>query len=176
MRISDWSSDVCSSDLRLALMNLMVSVGPGAAPLVGSALAATTGWRSIFFLLAAFGVANLLFTWRLLPETGSTSSAGDAATLARNYRRLLRSPSFLGYSVGGGCATTAMYAFVASAPFIFVHQLGRPDYEVGIYLATLIAGVWVGRVGASRLLPRESGRAAAGERGCRYVEIWVGGV
>jgi DHA1 family bicyclomycin/chloramphenicol resistance-like MFS transporter len=123
---------------RLALMNLMVTVGPGVAPLIGSAMASTFGWRSIFFLLCALGISNLLFAWRLLPETGAPASNKNALTLARHYRQLLGSGSFLGYSVGGGCATTAMYAFIASAPFIFENQLHRPAHEVGIYLAILV--------------------------------------
>jgi len=139
---------------RLAVMNLMVAVGPGAAPLIGGALAATLGWRSIFFLLAALGIINLAFTWRLLPETREQTSSASFPTLGRNYRRLLGSPAFLGYAIGGGCATTSMYAFIAASPFIFVHQLNRPDYEVGIYLAILVSGIWLGSVLATRLIAR----------------------
>ena len=139
---------------RLALMNLMVTVGPGVAPLVGGALAAATGWRSIFYLLAALGVANLLFAWRLLPETGPSGANVKASRLARDYWGLLRSPVFLGYAIGGGCATTSLYAFIAAAPFIFVGQLHRPAGEVGAYLAILISGVWLGSILTSRLIVR----------------------
>jgi MFS transporter, DHA1 family, multidrug resistance protein len=139
---------------RLAVMNLMVAVGPGAAPLVGGLLATTLGWRSIFFLLAVLGVVNLGFTWRLLSETREQTSGASLAALARNYRQLVVSPSFLGYAVGGGCATTAMYAFIAASPFIFVHQLNRPDYEVGIYLAVLVSGIWLGSMLATQLIAR----------------------
>src|SRR3546814_15393209 len=59
---------------------------------------------------------------------------------------------FLGYAVGGGCATTSMFAFVASAPFIFVNQLHRPADEVGLYLAVLVSGVWLGSVLTTRLI------------------------
>ena len=141
---------------RLALMNLMVTIGPGVAPIVGAALAESLGWRAIFYVLTALGLANLLLAWKLLPETGRTAEKTDPAlrTLGRNYLLLLKSPRFLGYSVGGGCATTTMYAFIAAAPFIFVQQLHRPAREVGIYLAILISGVWLGSMLASRLVTR----------------------
>jgi MFS transporter, DHA1 family, multidrug resistance protein len=141
---------------RLALMNLMVTIGPGAAPIIGAALAATLGWRSIFYALVGLGIVNFLFTWRLLPETGQAAAGRhpDARTLLRNYLRLFRSRAFVGYSVGGGCATTATYAFTASAPFIFVQQLHRPPHEVGVYLALLIMGIWLGSMLATRLIPR----------------------
>jgi DHA1 family bicyclomycin/chloramphenicol resistance-like MFS transporter len=139
---------------RLALMNLMVAIGPGAAPIVGGALASSLGWRSIFFALALLGIVNLLFSWRLLPESKAPASTARMSDLARNYGRLLVSPTFLGYAVGGGCATTSMYAFIGASPFIFAHQLNRPAYEVGIYPAIVLAGVWIGSVAATRLIPR----------------------
>ncbi|MGJ7608579.1 multidrug effflux MFS transporter [Variovorax sp. LT1R20] len=139
---------------RLALMNLMVTVGPSIAPLVGGALATALGWRSIFYALFTLGIVGLLFTWRLLPETGTPGARLDASALARNYGELLRSPAFLGFSIGGGCATTSMYAFIASAPFIFVDQLHRPAHEAGIYLAILVSGVWLGSFLTSHLIQR----------------------
>ena len=139
---------------RLAVMNLMVAIGPGAAPLLGSALAATLGWRSIFLGLAALGVVNFVFALRLLPETRAGGAKPAGASLARNYAGLLVSPAFLGYAIGGGCATTSMYAFISASPFIFVRQLHRPDYEVGVYPAIVMVGLWLGTVAATRLIPR----------------------
>jgi MFS transporter, DHA1 family, multidrug resistance protein len=137
---------------RLALMNLMVTLGPGAAPIVGGAMASTLGWRSIFFFLAALGLSNALFAWRLLPETGATGASVKASALARDYRRLIASPAFLGYAIGGGCATTSMYAFIACAPFVFGEQLHRSAQEIGIYIAILVSGVWLGSFLMSRLI------------------------
>jgi MFS transporter, DHA1 family, multidrug resistance protein len=140
---------------RMATMNLMVAIGPGAAPLIGGALATAFGWRSIFYALALLGAVNVLFALWLLPESHAPKPAdGKSSSLARNYGRLLASPAFLGFALGGGCATTSMYAFISVSPFIFGHQLGRPAYEVGIYPAILLAGVWLGSMAATRLIPR----------------------
>ena len=151
--------DICEpadAARRLALMNLMVVIGPGLAPIVGSLLASTLGWRSIFYALVLLGAINLFFSWRLLPETGNTAASGNANVreLARNYALLLKSRAFLGYSLGGACATTATYGFIAAAPFIFVQQLHRPAHEVGFYLAFLISGMWIGSALATRLIPK----------------------
>jgi DHA1 family bicyclomycin/chloramphenicol resistance-like MFS transporter len=56
--------------------------------------------------------------------------------------------------MGGGFATTSMYAFIAAAPFIFVTQLHRPLHEVGIYLGALAVGVSIGSAVAIRLFGR----------------------
>jgi MFS transporter, DHA1 family, multidrug resistance protein len=138
---------------RLALMNLMATAGPGVAPLAGGALAGLFGWRSIFVALCALGAVNALCAWRLLPETGKLVSI-SSRVLARNTRQLLASPAFLGYAIGGGCATTSLYAFIACAPFIVVNQLHRPEGEIGLYLALLVSGIWLGSMLTSRLVDR----------------------
>ncbi|HWV83509.1 MAG TPA: multidrug effflux MFS transporter [Hyphomicrobiaceae bacterium] len=138
---------------RLALMNLMVTLGPGLAPVIGGVLAASFGWRTIFIALGTLGLLNLMLLWRLLPETREITGTVSAATIAKDYRELLRSPSFIGYAIGGGCATTSMYAFVGAAPFILVDELHRPSYEVGLYLGLLVAGFSIGTILATRLIP-----------------------
>ena len=47
-----------------------------------------------------------------------------------------------------------MYAFLGASPFIFVHQLHRPEYEVGLYPAIMVAGIWIGSMLATRLISR----------------------
>jgi len=139
---------------RMATMNLMVALGPGAAPLIGGALSTAFGWRSLFYALCALGAINVLFTLWLLPETRAPAAKISGSALARNYGKLLTSPAFLGFAIGGGCATTSMYAFIGVSPFIFSHQLHRPDYEIGLYPAILVAGIWLGSMAATRLIPR----------------------
>jgi len=97
-----------------------------------------------------------VFTWRLLPETGRPTGSIGAGTLVRNYRLLLRSPSFVGFAVGGGCSTTSIYAFITAAPFIVASELHRPVHEVGFYLALLMLGMGLGNA-ITRYLVRRMG-------------------
>jgi DHA1 family bicyclomycin/chloramphenicol resistance-like MFS transporter len=137
----------------LALLNLVMMIGPGLAPLMGSMLAVSFGWRSIFVVLAALGAATFVVSWRMLPETGRPSGSVKATSLVRDYRLLLRSPAFVGFALGGGCSTTSVYAFIAAAPFIIVTQLHRPLQEVGLYLGLLMLGMALGN-GVTRYLVR----------------------
>lgn len=148
------TSTTTESTRRLALMNLMVTVGPGLAPVAGSLLAGVAGWRAIFVVLCLLGICNILCSWRLLPETSRMAKDQSFSLIARNYLMLLRTPAFLGYAIGGGCATTSFYAFIGAAPFIFVNQLHRPAGEIGIFLGIVVLGYWLGSLIASRLAGR----------------------
>ena len=141
---------------RMALMNLMITLGPAVAPLIGAALAPWLGWRVILLGMALLGVVNLGCCFWLLPETAParTDADGQLRELARRYGGLLRSPRFVGYAIGGGCATTATYGYITAAPFIFVRQLQRPPQEIGIYLTLVIVGIWLGSAAAARLARR----------------------
>lgn len=139
---------------RLALMNLMVTLGPGLAPIIGAGLASTLGWRAILLALALLGVVNLLFSWRILRETRPPLDAANAswAGLRASYGQLLRSRVFLAYAIGGGFATTAVYGFFTAAPFILVQQMGRSGHEVGWFLTMQVSGLWFGSMLATRLV------------------------
>jgi DHA1 family bicyclomycin/chloramphenicol resistance-like MFS transporter len=141
---------------QLALMNLMTMVGPGLAPMVGGTISALLGWRAVFWLLATFGLVALVFTWRLLPETGGTSHRVSVGTLIQDYKSLLSSPKFVGFAFGGGATAASLYPFIVAAPFIFANQLHRPLEEVGFYLGFLIFGAAVGNLVTSRLVGRVS--------------------
>lgn len=143
---------------RLAIMSLIVNVGPGLAPLVGAELGIHLGWRSIFFALTVLGVVNVLITWCMLPETGPARSdrheERTASEVWSNFRQLVTSRAFLCYAIGGGCATTSMYAFTSAAPFIFSELLHQPNREIGIYLGVIFGAIWLGSVVASRIAGR----------------------
>jgi DHA1 family bicyclomycin/chloramphenicol resistance-like MFS transporter len=128
----------------LALLNLMMTIGPGLAPILGSWLNAAFGWRSILMLLAGLGAITLLFTWRLLPETGQPAGQVRMGAMLGDFRRLFRSPSFMGFAMGGGFVTASVYAFIASVPFIVVTELHRPEHEVGLYLGVMVLGAALG--------------------------------
>ncbi|MDB5372689.1 MAG: ydgK [Belnapia sp.] len=139
---------------RMALLTLMMLLGPGFAPVLGGVLSATLGWRSIFLLLAALGAVGMACAWWLLPETGRGGGRPSLAALGRDYRGLLASPTFLALAIGGGCATTSLYGFIAAAPFIFVEELQVPVHEVGLYLGLLILGMAAGNLLTARIVAR----------------------
>ena len=140
----------------LALLNFMTMIGPGLAPLIGSAVTQILGWRFIFVLLTGIGAVTLFFTWRRLPQTNVPTGNVRAEALLRDYAQLLRSPVFMGFAVAGACATTSFYAFLSAAPFIIPSRLHQPPQEIGLYLGLLMVGMSLGNVMTRHLIRRVS--------------------
>ncbi|MCK9511837.1 MAG: multidrug effflux MFS transporter [Pigmentiphaga sp.] len=137
---------------RLALINLMTTMAPACAPLLGAALAAAMGWRSIFIVLAGLGAVNLWLTWRRLEETGSPSREVRVSGLMRDYRRMLSSGRFVALAVGGSFATMSIYAVMVAAPFIFTEELHRSTTEMGFFIMLMMFGMTLGNAITSRLV------------------------
>jgi DHA1 family bicyclomycin/chloramphenicol resistance-like MFS transporter len=137
---------------KLALLGLLIMVGPAVSPLLGSALSVLFGWRSILLALATLGIVNFVTVLLLLKETVKPVSNGSAR--GANRYRLLKSRNFLCFALAGGCASTSLYAFISAAPFIFTHQLHRAPAEVGRYLGFNIVGMGLGSFATSQLISR----------------------
>jgi DHA1 family bicyclomycin/chloramphenicol resistance-like MFS transporter len=144
---------------QLALLTLVMAMVPAIAPAIGGYITAYINWRASYVLLALFGGTTLLACFLLMPETFSPRGASRRSMVAA-YLRLLRSPRFLGYAVGGACSTTAFYGFMSASPFIFETQLHQPTQRVGLYYLLLMGGVATGSFGANRVAGRLSIRNA----------------
>ncbi len=134
---------------RMALLTMTQSLAPGIAPALGGYLGAWFGWRSIFVLLVAIGAFTLTATLLSLPETAASRGVSQTRMLP-SYARLLRLPAFRSFMLGGACASTSIYAYLAASPFIFTEVLHRPAEEAGLFYLAVMAGVPVGSFAASR--------------------------
>ncbi|HEY4175008.1 MAG TPA: multidrug effflux MFS transporter, partial [Rhodopila sp.] len=138
---------------QLALLGLVMALVPAIAPAIGGFLTAYINWRASYVLLALFGGTTLLASFLLMPETLSGHGAPSRSMITA-YARLLRSPRFLGYAVGGACSTTSFYGFMSASPFIFENLLHQPTQRIGLFYLFLMGGVAAGSFGASRVAGR----------------------
>ncbi len=143
-----------------SLLMLVMGLAPILAPLLGGWLLILASWRAIFIVLALFGLACLLATWRYLPETRppGTVGGGLGATL-RTYGDLLRDRAFLGYTLSGGFAQAGLFAYITGSPHVFIEGYGVPaqayGWLFGLNALGLIASSQINR----RLLLRRSADA-----------------
>jgi DHA1 family bicyclomycin/chloramphenicol resistance-like MFS transporter len=137
----------------IAVIFLLGTIEQIAAPVLGGWLQTTWGWRSVFWCLAAFGVALLALGWRVIDES---LPAADRVPLrwrdiSANYLRCLRHLPFmlmagaLGLSFGG----FALYTGAASSYVLDILHLSETDF--GWLFIPLALGMALGSLLAERL-------------------------
>ena len=141
----------------LGYVGFVLAVSPAFAPVLGAYLHGWFGWRANFIFVAAFGAAIGLLMWRKLQETHEPApqSGLGIANMAASYRALLRSPSFIAYTLNLSLAFTALFVYISESPFVFIEMLGVSEHAygwytmagVGAFAATsLMAGRFAGRL------------------------------
>ncbi|MGB4946946.1 MAG: Bcr/CflA family multidrug efflux MFS transporter [Candidatus Competibacter denitrificans] len=116
-----------------SLLILVMGLAPILAPLLGGWVLAFAGWRTIFIILALFGLSCLFTVWRYLPETrppAALSTGGIGPTL-RVYAGLLGDRAFLGYVLSGGFAQAGMFAYITGSPHVFIELYKVPAHAYG---------------------------------------------
>lgn len=136
---------------QLALLTAFQVIGPAIAPVLGSEMALTLGWRSVFAFLVVIGVVNLASALWVLPETRPVHRR-RATGFAEANLTLLRIPAFRWLVIGGGACTTSVYGVISAAPFVFQHNLHRAPESVGPWLMLALFTLAVGTLIARRLL------------------------
>ncbi|MEA4837375.1 MAG: multidrug effflux MFS transporter [Rhodospirillaceae bacterium] len=139
-----------------ATLASIFAVTPALAPIVGGNLHAAFGWRANFIVMLGFGVLQLAAVRYLLPETNRhlNMRALDPLRILFNYRLLLRSRHFLGYTLMMGFTFSAMFTFVSGSPLLLIGLLGvRPEYY-GLWVLLVTAGFLTGSLSVARLASR----------------------
>lgn len=147
----------------MSLLMLVFSVSPILAPLTGSLLIETFGWRAVFWavVVAAVFAAVLLFT--SLPETRPAEDrAGSSfASALRSYAVLLRDGHFLGLSLIGGFGVASFFAYLANSSFVLIDHYGLTPRQYSIAFAanaasfigvSQLTGRWGARFGLARMV------------------------
>ncbi len=131
-------------------------VSAAIAPSIGGLLQASVGWRGGFVFLAFLAGVPVLVVWRSLKEThlNRDPRPGGAKRLFSNFATLLRSPSFLGYTLSVAFVNGGFFTFLAAAPFILVDALGQVPERVGLFLIYNTGGFLVGSLVGPRIVAR----------------------
>ncbi|HEY0968306.1 MAG TPA: multidrug effflux MFS transporter, partial [Opitutaceae bacterium] len=144
-----------------ALLMLILGVSPILAPTLGGLLLDWTGWRGIFWILAAIGVGSGLAVWRWLPESlpvERRSPVGIRLAL-KNYATLFADRRFIGASMAAGFTLGSLFAYLSASSFVFIELHGMTAQQYAIVFGFNASGL----IGASQLcrwlLKRHTSRA-----------------
>ena len=115
-----------------SVLLMVMGIAPIVAPLAGGYLLTWFGWRSIFWVLALFGVACLIAVKTGLPETIPRDQPRIALSKAMgNYAALLADRRYLGYALSGGFGQAGMFAYISGSPFVIIDLYGVPAHYYG---------------------------------------------
>jgi DHA1 family bicyclomycin/chloramphenicol resistance-like MFS transporter len=141
--------DARESARMLSMLILVMGLAPILGPLVGGQLLVMFGWRSIFWLLAAYGaisyVVVALFLPESLPREGRTRPTVRA--ILATYGQLLRDRTYLGYVLAGGFMFSGLLAYISGSPFVFIDVYGVAPERFGLFFGANAAGI----IGASQV-------------------------
>ena len=126
-----------------SMLVLVMGVSPVIAPLFGSYLLLWFGWKAAFVAQATLGLACMVGMHFRLPE----SLAHDARrplewqAIRSAYSVLLKDRTFLGASVVCGFSSAGTFAYITSAPFVFISLYKVPTERFGWLFGAIAAGM-----------------------------------
>ncbi|QHL86810.1 Bcr/CflA family efflux MFS transporter [Nibribacter ruber] len=120
-------------------LTLVIAVSPMVAPTVGGYVTTAFGWHAVFIALALITGLILLGIYFVLPQgkgPDSTMSLKPRAVLS-NFWNVLRNPQFLVYTLVGGIASAAPFAYIAGSPDVFMNIYKVSEQHYGWIFAIL---------------------------------------
>jgi DHA1 family bicyclomycin/chloramphenicol resistance-like MFS transporter len=137
-------------------ISMIFAIAPALAPIVGGWILGWGSWRTIFWVLAAYGVFLVVLMAFLLPETHP-----EEDRLPFHPRPLIRSllsvavdPAVLRLAAAVALNFGALFLYISSAPAIIVDQLGLGPRDFGVLFVPLVVTMMVGSFLTGRLVGR----------------------
>ncbi len=127
----------------LGYMAMAMSLAPIVGPSLGGFLGEIAGWRVNFWVYTGVGVGLWVLVWVQLPETAG-GGAESGAAFVRSYFELLANLHFWAYTLIMAFSVGGFYAFISGIPLVANRQLGMPESQIGLGMATITVGFLLG--------------------------------
>jgi DHA1 family bicyclomycin/chloramphenicol resistance-like MFS transporter len=137
-------------------ISMIFAVAPAVAPIVGGWILGWGSWRTIFWVLAGYGILLVVLILTTLPETHPARDrvpfrprpllAAFASSAAD--RRVLRLSAAIAFNFGG------LFLYISSAPAIVVDHLGLGEGDFGVLFVPLVLTMMLGSFLTGRLAGR----------------------
>ena len=133
-------------------------IAPMIAPALSGVIVELVGWRGIFALVAAAGVALAVLVRARLPETAPEKVRETPRQLLRGFKVIAQSRAFWAYACFGACSLAGFLFFVGSAPYVFETAYGIRPSVYGFYFMPLAITYMVANIVCGRMTRRFGGR------------------
>ncbi len=142
----------------MAYLGMAMGLAPALAPVLGGQLHIIFGWRANFAFMAIACAVAFIAAWARLRETHNQRGAAVTRLygMLNGYVRLLRSPTYLAYSLNASFLTAGFFAFFSSAPIVIIQIMELSPDKLGFFTLFMPAGFITGNFIVSRLTNRVS--------------------
>jgi len=139
-----------------AFIGTAIALAPAIGPIAGGVVQVWLGWQANFLVLSLFALALMALARARLSESNHRRIA-DAlrpGRLFRIYRDLLINRRYMGNIVPGVGAFAGLLTFTASAPYLFVREMGLGADTFGLLTLFHVSGYAAGAFVSGRLAGR----------------------
>ncbi len=148
-----WARDEAASVLGYVTMGM--TIAPMLAPLLGSLLEESVGWRGSMWACLAVGLPLAVVAWARLPETlPAPQPLPGLFAIGRAFAALWAVPAFRAYCGVTACATGVFFAFLGGAPYVVVQGMGYSPITFALAFASISVLFAIGNFVAGRLSRR----------------------
>jgi Bcr/CflA subfamily drug resistance transporter len=137
----------------LGTIAMAMAVAPMFGPMLGGVLDGLFGWRFVFWVYLAMGLAFFALVWVDVGETNLNPSETFGKQFA-TYPELIGSGRFWGYAICLAFGVACYFAFLSGAPLIANEVLKVPSSHLGFYMGSITMGFFGGSFVSSRLIGR----------------------
>jgi DHA1 family bicyclomycin/chloramphenicol resistance-like MFS transporter len=133
----------------LSLLTLVMGVAPILAPLFGGLVLQVASWRTVFWLMFAYGLALGLATLLRLKETltPQAKAAARGERVITGFIALARSRRLVGYILAAALNGAALFSYIAASPEIIIGLYEVPTAWFGVVFGMNAVAV----IGASQI-------------------------
>ncbi|MCP4638223.1 MAG: multidrug effflux MFS transporter [Methyloversatilis sp.] len=144
----------------MSTIQLLFALAPAAAPIIGGWVFALSGWRAVFWFLAAYSALMWVVCLVRLPETLDPDHRRSLhpVKLARDYAHMYAHPALQALVLAVSMNFAGFFLYVMSAPTFLMEHLGvSPQgfaWLFGPTVAGMMTGSWLARRLAGKLAPQ----------------------
>ncbi|WP_426957780.1 multidrug effflux MFS transporter [Muricoccus radiodurans] len=105
---------------------LVMGAAPILAPSLGSLVLGFAGWRTIFWVMSAYGALSCALVWWLLPDTLPVERRVQhgAAALLSGFGRVIVERAFITHALMGAAMMFCIFAYVSGTPGVLIGRYG----------------------------------------------------
>jgi DHA1 family bicyclomycin/chloramphenicol resistance-like MFS transporter len=121
----------------MSLLMLVFSISPILAPLTGSFIIESFGWRGVFWAVTIAGFIAVVLLATSLKETRPAEARANSTlgSALRGYRRLMGDRSFLGLTAISSFAISSFFVYLSNSSFILIDHYGLSSRTYSLFFS-----------------------------------------